>query len=139
MLLNKSLNLLNLLQKEQFVSLVILTLLPILNHYLGCIGFWNCDLYKYSLGIYAYKNQEILQNFSRPHDYYTRNRDELLNPFNRLRSTEQSVISSAVKLWVNIPADVKNSVNELTFKVKFKEFLISQYSNWIFIILIHCR
>ena len=88
-----------------------------------------CDHYKYSLGIYAYNNQEMLQNFSRPHDYYTRNRDELLNPFDRLRSTEQSVISSAVKLWVNIPADVRNSVNELTFKIKLKEFLINQYSN----------
>ena len=86
------------------------------------------DLYKYSLGIFAYNNQDILQNFSRSHDHFTRNRDELLRPLDRLRSTEQSVVSSAVKLWVDIPADVKDSVNELAFKMKYKKILISQYS-----------
>ena len=56
------------------------------------------DLYKHSLACYVFKNPGLLNTFSRTHDYQTRNRNLLLLPFERLRSTSQSVIFNSMNI-----------------------------------------
>ena len=61
--------------------------------------------------------------------YHTRSNDNFITPFRRLRSTEQSLIYNAVRIWINVPDDIKSSPSESSFKLKYKNFLLSQYSN----------
>ena len=85
------------------------------------------DQYKHSLGCYIYDNQNLLNEYSRNHNYSTRNRDLPLVPFARLRITEQSVIRNALAEWDNIPANIRGSRSKQIFKVHYKTFLLNQY------------
>ena len=57
------------------------------------------DLYRHGLGCYMYRNQHLLSSYTHSHDYLTRNRAQYVPPFARLRSTEQSVILNAIRVW----------------------------------------
>ena len=85
------------------------------------------DLYKHSVACYVFKNPGILDRFQQSHSYNTRYRNVLVPPRERLRSTEQSVIYNAVKIWNEVPENIKLSLSLQSFKYKYKEFLLSQY------------
>ena len=85
------------------------------------------DLYKHSLGCFAYSNPEILSNFERTHSYGTRLRNSLLPPFERLRVSQQSVIYNAVKNWNEIPLNIKLCISKSSFKYQYRQFLLNQY------------
>ena len=85
------------------------------------------DLYKFSLACYVFKNPSLLNSFSRTHDYNTRNRNLLLPPFERLRSTSQSVIFNGINIWNEIPDDIKACHTLNNFKYKLRKYLIQQY------------
>ena len=87
------------------------------------------DQFKHSLACYLYNNQNLLTEHSRTHSHFTRNRDVPLAPFARLRSTEQSVIRNALILWETIPANIKSCTTINTFKSRYKNFLLNQYSS----------
>ena len=86
------------------------------------------DLYKHSLACYVFKNPDLLNSFSRTHDHNTRNRNLLLPPLERLRSTNQSVIFNGISIWNNIPDDIKvcNTLNN--FKFMYRKYLLDQYA-----------
>ena len=95
--------------------------------------FYNCkilkleDLYFFSLAIYAYKNINYLDNFSRNHTYNTRNQNDLLPPFERLSRSQQSVFFNAIKVWNSLSVHLKNSPNIFSFKRHLKNMLLSKY------------
>ena len=86
------------------------------------------DLYKYSLACYIYSNQHILNAYERPHHYPTRNRDLYIEPLERLRSSQQSVIFNAIKIWNCIPADIKACNSKDSFKFRLRNHFLSQYA-----------
>ena len=87
------------------------------------------DLYLHSIACYAYKNQFILDNFRSTHTYETRNRNFLVPPFERLRSTEQSVIYNIIILWDDIPLSIRQSNTFPSFKCTYKKYLLSRYEH----------
>ena len=85
------------------------------------------DLYKHRLGCFIYENQHLLGNHTRSHNYETRNRDSLLFPRERLRSSEQSVIYNCLRIWDSLPNDIKTCRTFSNFKYRYKNFLLNQY------------
>ena len=64
----------------------------------------RCARNKHSLGCYLYKNQHLIETHALNHNYFTRHRNNVIVPNARLRSTEQSVIRNALRIWDDIPA-----------------------------------
>ena len=87
------------------------------------------DLYDHSLGCYIYDNPNLLEDFARTHKYNTRNANQFRIPIDRLRSTEQSVLHNAIRVWNNIPADVKACRTKQSFKYQYKQVLLNSYSS----------
>ena len=85
------------------------------------------DLYKHSVACFVYKNQNLLKEFSRTHNYNTRNRDLHLAPYERLRSTRQSVIHNGVKIWDEIPIHIRTCLTIDNFSNRYKTYLLSDY------------
>ena len=85
------------------------------------------DQYKLSLAVYVYQNPQILVDYQRNHLYNTRQRTELIAPFERLRTTQQSVIFNAIQIWNDIPEIIKNSVSINSFKFTYKKYLLDRY------------
>ena len=77
------------------------------------------DLNKYQLGCYAYNNPDILNQHIRTHNYNTRNRNDLMPTFQRLRVSEQSVIHNTITNWNEIPLNVKASPSINSFKYHY--------------------
>ena len=86
------------------------------------------DQFKLSLACYLFNNQNLLTEYSRSHPHFTRNRDVPLATLARLRSTEQSIIRNAIILWDTIPINIKTCRTFNSFKMKYKNFLLNQYS-----------
>ena len=86
------------------------------------------DQYKLGLACYIFKNREILDRFVVSHQYDTRNRNLPVAPRERLRSTEQSVIFNAVKIWRELPQDLKDSRSINSFKFRYKRIFVDQYN-----------
>ena len=86
------------------------------------------DLYKHSLAFYAYNHPHILNEHSRSHNYSTRNRESLIEPFHRLRSTNQSVILNTIRIWNEISEDVKQCRSYNSFKNQYKNELLKNYN-----------
>ena len=87
------------------------------------------DQYKHCLGVYLYKNPEIANNYRRTHNFNTRNQDNLLPPFERLRSTQQSVIYNAVSVWNTVPKNIKDCISLASYKYNYKMFLLENYGH----------
>ena len=79
------------------------------------------DLYKHSVACFVFKNPGILDRFQQSHLYNTRNRNLLVPPRERLRSTEQSVIYNAVNIWNEVSESIKCSLSIATFKFRYRE------------------
>ena len=87
------------------------------------------DLYLHSVACFAYKNQNILDNYRRPHTHYTRHRHLLLPPLQRLRSSSQSVYFNMTELWDKIPLHIRQCNSYQSFKFSYKNYLLSLYNN----------
>ena len=87
------------------------------------------DLHKYHLGCHAYKNPNILNQYVRTHNYNTRNRNDLLPTFQRLRVSDQSVIHNTVLNWNEVPLHIKESPSLASFKYCYRQFLLNQYAS----------
>ena len=85
------------------------------------------DLYKHSIACYVYSNPSILNQFQQSHSYNTRNRNLLVPPRVGLRSTEQSILYNAVKIWNGVPENIKLSLTKQSFKYNYRNYLLSQY------------
>ena len=86
------------------------------------------DQYKLSIASYVYKNPNILTPFSRNHHYSTRNRSTFVPPFERLRSSQQSVLYNSVRIWNCVPEEIKTCQSFVGFKNRYKEYLLEFYN-----------
>ena len=84
-------------------------------------------LYKQSIACYMYDHQNLLLAHVPSHNYNTRNRDRPVPPRQNLRSTEQSVIYNGVRIWNEIPINIKTCPTKRSFKYHFRNYLLSQY------------
>ena len=87
------------------------------------------DIYKHSIACYVFKPPEILVLHRTSHNYETRNRDRYVLPYERLRISSQSVIHNSIKVWNEIPSNIKESYTFQGFKNKFKDYLLSAYAH----------
>ena len=85
------------------------------------------DLYKQSIACYMYDHPNLLSAHAVTHNYNTRNRDRLVPPIEKLRSTEQSVIHKGIREWNEIPDNIKSCVTKQSFKYHYKNYLLAQY------------
>ena len=85
------------------------------------------DLYKLKVGIYMFENRNIDQ-FRSTHVFNTRHRSNLVPVFQRLGATQNSITFMGPKIWNEIPADIRDSHSNQSFKLKFKNYLLSLYS-----------
>ena len=84
------------------------------------------DIYRYLVGIYAFKkvNQSNL-DFSE-HGYFTRNSGHAVVPFKRLCLSQRSVDVVVPSFWNSLSEEIKNNEIE-TFKSRLREYLMSLY------------
>ena len=87
------------------------------------------DQNKHSLATYVYKNIDVLLEYQRLHNYSTRNRENLLPPFHRLRTTQQSVLFNAINVWNSVPQNIKECTSVCGFKNRYKRYLIEHYEH----------
>ena len=76
---------------------------------------------------YIYDHQSLLLDHVLSHDYDTRNRNRPIPPRERLRSAEQSVIYNGIRIWNEIPDDIKANLTKQSFKYHYKNYLLSRY------------
>ena len=86
------------------------------------------DLYKHFIACYIFSRQHLLEIYRTTHNYPTRSSD-LMEPQHRLRSTEQSFMLNAVRIWNSVPDYIKTCRTESSFKYKYKLFLLSHYNS----------
>ena len=84
------------------------------------------DIYKYHVLIYMYKNRSK-PIFNVQHDVSTRNRNNLVSSFQRLKRTQNSVYYIGPKFWNELPNRVRNSSRLCEFKNNLKEHLVAAY------------
>ena len=85
------------------------------------------DMFKFCLALYFYKNKTSFQNYLSSHNYFTRNRNNPVPPFERLNVSQQSVFYNAIKIWNNLPVSIKQLPSEASFKKHLKSFLLAKY------------
>ena len=84
------------------------------------------DMYKLNVGLYMFDRWES-GSYDRTHDYNTRNRDSLVPNTARLTVTQNSLSVVGPNLWNTIPQLIQHSPSKLSFRNRYKEFLLSQY------------
>ena len=84
------------------------------------------DLYLFQLGVYVFKNLENF-NFVSEHSHDTRHGGELRPPFQRLRTTQQSVFYQGCKLWNELPERIKMVDTLEKFKTSLKNYYLDKY------------
>ena len=87
------------------------------------------DLFKHHIASYVYSNQNILDVHRNNHIYDTRNNDYLQAPRVRLRSSEQSFIYNAIRVWNDVPQHIKTCPSIDSFKFNYKQYLLNQYND----------
>ena len=87
------------------------------------------DLYNHNVACYVFKNRNILDSFSVTHNHNTRNNNMFLPPFERLRSTSQSVIFNGIRIWNTIPDNIRDCTTIDSFNNRYKQHLLSQYDS----------
>ena len=75
-----------------------------------------------------YKNIQFF-DFNRLHFHNTRNRNDLLPPFERLNTTQQSVMYNGSRIWNELPDTMKTSPSISIFKYRLKQSLLSKYDS----------
>jgi hypothetical protein len=83
------------------------------------------DIHTYLLSIHAFKNQNHFPSYD--HNYYTRNRNNLVTAFHRLKGTKRAVSYSAPHEFNKLPIYIKQCTKISEFKVKLKQYLIDSY------------
>ena len=73
-----------------------------------------------------YKNRDLVQ-FLRKHSHETRGRTQLLPIFQRLSTTQQSLLYAGPTLWNSILDNIKVSSSFIAFRKLYKNKLISGY------------
>ena len=69
----------------------------------------------------------MIQN-SQIHQYNTRRRDDLRTPFERLELCRNSFVIKGIKLWNDIPNDIKLANSMHYFKTKVKKRILDSTS-----------
>ena len=84
------------------------------------------DIYKQSLLVYMFKNQNFATH-SDLHSYNTRNRQDIVLPLlNRTRS-QTSFFYQGITVWNFIPAEIRSLQFQGAFKKAVKDLLLSEY------------
>ena len=86
------------------------------------------DIHTYSLLTFIYKNLDLFSPNIPSHTYQTRNRS-LVPTYQRLSICQRSVYFSAVKLWSELPQQLKNTENYDQFKKRIKTHILESYLN----------
>ena len=84
------------------------------------------DIYKFNVGLYAYSHQHLFERI--PSAYNIRNANELVPGRARIRACEFSLSVSAPKIFNSIPTDIKSVDTLSSFKCRFKQHLLSSYT-----------
>ena len=82
------------------------------------------DIHIYLLAVYMYHKQK---NFPE-HSYHTRFKCNSRPSFQRLASTQRSLLYSAPMAWNSVPLEIRNSSSISVFKSKLKHNLLSKYA-----------
>ena len=85
------------------------------------------DIYNFRLATFIFKNQQFIENYQYLHVHQTRHREDLRPSFQRLAVCKQAISFQGPKLWNEIPLSIKNSVNLMEFKSRFKSHVLSLY------------
>ena len=85
------------------------------------------DIYRLYVGIYMFK-QQLSNSISYPsHAYNTRYCNDAIPSFQRLAQCNKSLSYSGPKIWNSIPVSIRNCSSVVTFKSKYKEYLVNAF------------
>ena len=84
------------------------------------------DIYKYNLSIYMFDHHQNPE-FHRNHSYSTRNRTNLIPPFERLSTTQHSVSYNGCKVWNDLPPNLRTIESNHILKIHLKKYLLNKY------------
>ena len=88
---------------------------------------FNCAKFMYNcFNLASYSNfKSIMIQNSQIHTYNTRRRGELRTPFERLELCRNSFIIKGIRLWNDIPIEIKRANSMLYFKSKIKKRILN--------------
>ena len=86
------------------------------------------DIYRYNLAVYFYKSKQY-ENFISSHNHFTRNRNNLVVPFQRLSLTQHSVSHMGAFVWNSLPLFIRSSTSVTFFKASVKKYFLNRYAN----------
>ena len=88
---------------------------------------FNCAKFMYNcFNSVSYSNfKSIMIQNSQIHTYNTRQRGELRTPFERLELCRNSFIIKGIRLWNDIPIEIKRANSMLYFKSKIKKRILN--------------
>ena len=78
------------------------------------------DIYKLNVGLHMY-DRRLSGQYSRSHEYHTRNRNDLISNQSRLTICENSLSVVGPNIWNSIPSDIRNSPTRNSFKYRYKK------------------
>ena len=93
--------------------------------------FFQCKILKfqdirpYFLCLYFHKNESLFPTAS--HEYSTRNRNQPVPRFQRLKLTQRSIFFAAPHAWNKLPPHLKNIQSYNSFKYQLKQYFIDMY------------
>ena len=90
----------------------------------------NCAIFLYKCFHYKtyYNFKMTMITNSQIHPYYTRRRNDLRTPFQRLQLGVNSFITTGIIIWNKIPISIKHANSIFYFKSKMKNMLINSTS-----------
>ena len=86
------------------------------------------DIYRYNLAVYFYKSKQY-ENFISSHNHFTRNRNNLVVPFQRLSLTQHSVSHMGASVWNSLPLFIRSSASVSIFKARVKKHFLDRYAH----------
>lgn len=84
-------------------------------------------MYKYSNNLLPSTFNNMFTANANNHDYETRHASDFEYPNTRLEFGNKTIGYQGVKIWNNIPMNLKNSKNINCFKHSYKDFLFNDY------------
>jgi len=87
------------------------------------------DLYRVELGTCVFNNLDKFSDCLRTHTYETRYNSTMLPAYNRLTSTQHSIIFTGPSLWNTIPEKIRSSPSKTAFRKRYTRHLISLYDS----------
>jgi hypothetical protein len=84
------------------------------------------SIYINNIILFIINNSEYFSNFIPQHSYTTRNKMNILQyPIHRLSLTEKTPAYQGLKLYNHLPQNLKGQINNKSFPVKLKKFLLN--------------